>query len=75
VSRPIPKGCPITGEEWRPRQYDWLPSIVPGSGTTAGWIAAPKMGERGFGAVGLRAVRGDFDSKAPRLSISYFDIL
>ena len=51
-----PEGKPISAEEWRARQYDWLPSeqdrvfvgglmeCVTEPGKFAGWIAPPAMG-------------------------------
>ena len=51
-----PEGRPITDEEWRQRQRDWLPSAedrafvnslmrrVTEPGKVAGWIAPPEIG-------------------------------
>ncbi|MGC1890114.1 MAG: benzoyl-CoA 2,3-epoxidase subunit BoxB, partial [Stellaceae bacterium] len=56
-----PQGKPISPEEWRARQYDWLPSDqdrafvgslmqrVTEPGKFAGWIAPPEGGINNLG--------------------------
>jgi benzoyl-CoA 2,3-dioxygenase component B len=51
-----PEGHPISDEEWRQRQYQWLPSVedrafvqglmqrVTEPGKVAGWLAPPEIG-------------------------------